>query len=84
MRQGAATERRRLILRQALGYAHCFAALFLLSQLASRGQAEQWLLLPWWAVVLMYYVYLAEDPRTLGPVALGSDDYAAWGASAAR
>lgn len=29
-------------------------------------------------------VYLAEDPRTLGPVALGSDDYAAWGASAAR
>lgn len=47
--------RRRIILRRALGYAHYFAALFLLSQLASRGQAEQWLLLPWWAVILTYY-----------------------------
>ena len=29
-------------------------------------------------------MYLVEDLRTLGPVALARMDYAAWGASAAR
>lgn len=52
---GQVTERRRLFLRRAVGYAHYFAALFLLSLVASRGQSEQWLRLPWWAVLVSYY-----------------------------